>query len=452
MGDVRPGNGAIANGRNALETINAAATAFENNETASAAAVIQKRRWTSCWSIYWCFGYQKQRNRVGDAVQVPHTTASGINPSSAEGLTTVEPAISTPILAPPSSPASFLPSEPSSAAQSPGGAQSLISVSANIYSPVGPRSIFAFGPYAHETQLVSPPVFSSFNTEPSTAPFTPPPESLHFTTPSSPEVPFAQLLDRHHITEDLSPRIPSSRYEFLSYQLHPGSPVGQLISPGSAISRSGASTPFPDFELYACGPYFPDLQLRVHPMHRLPSERGSLQGSGSLTPDAVWPISRDSLVLERQDSTVSPLPEFPNRSQKSKLVIDHRFSFELSAEEVRCVAKELIASSKALQRITTTTQEDENSSDLVPQSKAVETSSVVAGDAEDKVEDGERCQRQRSTSLGSQKEFNFDNSNEERLQASTVRSYWWANEKVVAKEGESSEDWSFFPINQPDVG
>ncbi|KAL9269248.1 hypothetical protein AKJ16_DCAP10600 [Drosera capensis] len=446
MGDVSPGNGGIANGRNALDTIHAAANAMESNETASAAAVVQKRRWTSCWSIYWCFGYQKQRNRVGDALLVPHTTASGINPSSAEGSATGEPASSTSILAPPPSPASFLPSEPSSAAQSPGGALSLISISANIYSPVGSRSIFAIGPYAHETQLVSPPVFSSFNTEPSTAPFTPPPESLHLTTPSSPEVPFAQLLDRHHSTEDLSPRIPSSCYEFLSYQLHTGSPVGQLISPGSVISRSGASTPFPDSELYACGPYFPGLQIGVHPMHRLTSEQG-LQGSGSLTPDAVWPISRDSLVLERQNSTVSPLPEFPNRSQKSELEIDHGFSFELTAEEVRCVAQELIASTKALQRMATTTNGDENSCDLVAQSSVVE-----AGDDAAKVEDGHRCQNQRSTSLGSQKEFNFDNSNEELLQDSTVGSYWWANEKVVAKEGKSSEDWSFFPTNQPDVG
>ncbi|KAF9623390.1 hypothetical protein IFM89_001310 [Coptis chinensis] len=62
------------------------------------------------------------------------------------------------------------------------------------YSSFGKKRILAIGPYAHETQLVSPPVFSTFTTEPSTAPFTPPPEPLHQTTPSSPEVPFARLL------------------------------------------------------------------------------------------------------------------------------------------------------------------------------------------------------------------------------------------------------------------
>ncbi|KAI4320009.1 hypothetical protein MLD38_033537 [Melastoma candidum] len=44
-------------------------------------------------------------------------------------------------------------------------------------------------------QQVSPPipVFSTFTTEPSTAPITPP-ESVYLTRPSSPEVPFGQLL------------------------------------------------------------------------------------------------------------------------------------------------------------------------------------------------------------------------------------------------------------------
>ncbi|KAF9608784.1 hypothetical protein IFM89_011553 [Coptis chinensis] len=37
----------------------------------------------------------------------------------------------------------------------------------------GPNSIFAIGPYRHADPLVSPPVFSTFTFEPSTAPFTP---------------------------------------------------------------------------------------------------------------------------------------------------------------------------------------------------------------------------------------------------------------------------------------
>ncbi|KAF9609670.1 hypothetical protein IFM89_017849, partial [Coptis chinensis] len=58
------------------------------------------------------------------------------------------------------------------------GFLSFTSLSANVYSPV-PNSIFAIGPYRDETRLVSPPVFSTFTTEPSTAPFTPPSEPLH---------------------------------------------------------------------------------------------------------------------------------------------------------------------------------------------------------------------------------------------------------------------------------
>ncbi|CAN0927315.1 Uncharacterized protein At1g76660 [Linum grandiflorum] len=94
------------------------------------------------------------------------------------------------LLAPPSSPASFSNSALPSTAQSP---SCFLSLSAN--SPGGPSSaMYATGPYAHETQLVSPPVFSTFTTEPSTAPLTPPPELAHLTTPSSPDVPFAQFL------------------------------------------------------------------------------------------------------------------------------------------------------------------------------------------------------------------------------------------------------------------
>ncbi|GER33923.1 hypothetical protein STAS_10096, partial [Striga asiatica] len=45
---------------------------------------------------------------------------------------------------------------------------------------------------------VSPPVFSTYTTEPSTAPVTPPPELAHYltTTPSSPEVPYAHFLSK----------------------------------------------------------------------------------------------------------------------------------------------------------------------------------------------------------------------------------------------------------------
>ncbi|KAB1204854.1 hypothetical protein CJ030_MR7G015313 [Morella rubra] len=137
-------------------------------------------------------------------------------------------AIVLPFIAPPSSPASFLQSDPPSATQSPAGLLSLTSLSVNAYSLGGTAAIFSIGPYAYETQLVSPPVFSTFTTEPSTAPFTPPPESVQLTTPSSPEVPFAQLLtsslERTRRNSGTNLKFALSHHELQPYQQYPGSP------------------------------------------------------------------------------------------------------------------------------------------------------------------------------------------------------------------------------------
>ncbi|QBJ07451.1 hypothetical protein EYS10_02430 (plasmid) [Rahnella aquatilis] len=155
-----------------------------------------------------------------------------------------------PFIAPPSSPASFFQSEPPSATQSPVGILSFSPLPSNSHNNNNNSeerpSIFAIGPYAHEPQLVSPPVFSTYTTEPSSAPVTPPlDESFYLTTttPSSPEVPFAQLFNS---SSNYGVRSPVSNYEFQFYQLPPGSPLAQLISPSSVMSGSGATSPFPD--------------------------------------------------------------------------------------------------------------------------------------------------------------------------------------------------------------
>jgi len=122
--------------------------------------------------------------------------------------------------------------------------------------------MFTVGPYAHETALVSPPVFSTFTTAPSTAPFTPPPElAAQFTTPSSPDVPFAKLLGSSFSEQRAGKREPEPPYSAspfaspdyyqqdqnqqedlqVAYQLYPGSPLGRIISPAGT---TGASTPF----------------------------------------------------------------------------------------------------------------------------------------------------------------------------------------------------------------
>ncbi|EPS66207.1 hypothetical protein M569_08572, partial [Genlisea aurea] len=221
----------------ALETINAAATVIAS---AGARDCVQRRWGGSCFSISWCFGLNKSK-RIGHAVIIPGATTAETD--GAEGDASSRPSsILLPFIVPPSSPASYHQSETTSVVQSPTG-----KLSATMYSPRGPCSIFATGPYAHETQLVSPPVFSTFTTEPSTAPYTPPPESVHLTMPSSPEVPFAKLVEPPalpNVEEEGCRRY--QQHEFLSYHLQPGSPVSHLISPCSGISGSGTSSPFPD--------------------------------------------------------------------------------------------------------------------------------------------------------------------------------------------------------------
>ncbi|KAK9291593.1 hypothetical protein L1049_019542 [Liquidambar formosana] len=250
-----------------------------------------KRRWGSCLSLYWCFGSHKHSKRIGHAVLVPEPVVPGAVAPAAENLNHST-SIVLPFIAPPSSPASFLQSDPPSATQSPAG---LLSLTVNTYSPRGPASIFAVGPYAYETQLVSPPVFSTFTTEPSTASFTPPPETVQLTTPSSPEVPFAQLLtsslDRTRRSSGTNQRFALSHYEYQPYQLYPGSPGGNLISPGSAISNSGTSSPLPDRRAI--------LELRMGEAPKLLGfeyfttlKWGSRLGSGSVTPDGVGLGSR----------------------------------------------------------------------------------------------------------------------------------------------------------------
>ncbi|KAL9231014.1 hypothetical protein vseg_006289 [Gypsophila vaccaria] len=448
-------NGEIRNVNSALDTINAAANAIASAESRVSPPSLQKRRWTGCWSVYWCFGSQKNSKRYGHAVLVPEPTplANGTATTPAENPSQ-PPSVRIPFVAPPSSPASFLPSEPQSAIHSPAGSVGMNSISANMYSPGGPRSIFAIGPYAHETQLVTPPVFSTYTTEPSTAPFTPPPESLHLTTPSSPEVPFAQLLDPVHRHGDIghSHRYPSPHYDFQSYLLHPGSPMGPLISPGSAISGSGTSSPFPDRDIHGV-PYFPDIRYGVPPK-LLTLEVGSRHGwessqqtSGSMTPDTNWPKSRDSLIMDRQNSVISPLPHLPNGHRNNDLVMDHRVSFELTSEDVvRCVEKKPTALPRALQN----TDTNRSTNDINMPSTSERSHTHSNGD------DGQRHQRQRAASLGSIKEFHFDHINEVDPDRPCINSSWWANEKVVGRE-EDDEDaaacknWSFFPVMQPGI-
>ncbi|KAG8654432.1 hypothetical protein MANES_05G113447v8 [Manihot esculenta] len=165
---------------------------------------------------------------------------------NAGGLTNQATTLAPSLLAPPSSPPSFNNSGSAlpSTAQSP---SCFLSLSANS---LGCQST-VFGPYAHETQLVSPPVFSTFTTEPSTAPLTPPLELANLTTPSSPDVPFAQFLSSSADPK----RTEKSNYIAATdlqatYSLYPGSPASSLISPISRTSGNCLSSSFPERDFH----------------------------------------------------------------------------------------------------------------------------------------------------------------------------------------------------------
>ncbi|KAF2315593.1 hypothetical protein GH714_040107 [Hevea brasiliensis] len=449
---------------NSFDTINAAATAIVSAESRVQPTTVQKRRWGGCWSIYWCFGFHKNSKRIGHAALVPEPEVTGAVVTSAENQTHST-AVAVPFIAPPSSPASFLQSDPPSVTQSPAGLLSLTSLSMNAYSPGGPASIFSIGPYAHETQLVTPPAFSAFTTEPSTAPFTPPPESVQLTTPSSPEVPFAQLLtsslERARRNSGTNQKFALSHYEFQSYPLHPGSPGRQFISPGSVISNSGTSSPFPDkhpilefrmgeapkllgFEHFTTckwgsrlgsGSLTPDgvgLGSRLGSGSVTPDGVGlrSRLGSGSLTPDCAGPASRDGFLLENQISEVASLANSENGSKNDETIVDHSTFVECSPEDRVKSGKMLMNSENCLH--------------------VKETSNELPEKPSGEMEEEHYHRKHRSITLGSIKEFNFDNS-KEVPDKPTISSEWWANETIAGKEARPVNNWTFFPLLQPEV-
>lgn len=217
-----------------------AAAAAISNAISSAAALSsvdqrysrpEERSWKVYWARYWCFKSQKREKRIVPAARSEDASGSMQGwPGAQAGLG----------LVPPSSPASFV----NSTLQSP-VSLSLSAISASMCASSQPNTMFTIGPYAHETQLVSPPVFSTFTTEPSTAPFTPPPELAHLTNPSSPDVPFAQYIAssveaKSAARETISPLSTSTfaspcdtpvSYTQSSSQYYLGSPIGRLVSP-----------------------------------------------------------------------------------------------------------------------------------------------------------------------------------------------------------------------------
>ncbi|CAN6868961.1 unnamed protein product [Brassica oleracea] len=405
--------------RNSVETVNAAATAIVTAESRVQPSSVKKRRWGNCWSLNSCFGSQKNNTRIGNAVLVPEPIASGAPAISIQNSTTS--------IAPPSSPASFLQSDPSSVSHTPVGPLSLTS---NTFSPKEPQSVFSAGPYANETQPVTPPVFSALITEPSTASFTPPPESsLHITTPSSPEVPFAQLLTSsleltRRDSSGTNQKFSSSHYEFRSNQVCPGSPGGgNLISPGSVVSNSGTSSPYPGKS--------PMVEFRIGEPPKFlgfehftarkwgsrfgsgsitPVGHGSGMGSGALTPNGPGMVSGNNTAWPQ----ISEVESLANSDHGSEVIVaDHRVSFELTGEDVaRCLASKLNRSHDRM---------NNNDRIEIDERRSIER---LSGD---RLTEQQRIHQLSSSSVGSSKEFKFDNTKEEN------------SEKVAGNS------WSFFP-------
>ncbi|CAN6461633.1 unnamed protein product [Victoria cruziana] len=487
------------NGNNSVETINAAARAIVSAERRVQQPTVQKRRWVGCLSVYWCFGSHRHGSRIGHAVILPDPTSSENGASTGNGVPAGGgqghvPMPSLPFIAPPSSPASFLQSEPPTATQSPGGVLSLCSLSSNVYSPVG-HSIFAIGPYAHETQLVSPPVFSTFTTEPSTAPFTPPPESVHVTTPSSPEVPFAKLvssaLDAKRKNENKAltfplPFAPVQYSEFQAYQLYPGSPIGHLISPSSAISGSGTSSPFPDNEFSSNSfpasasallsqVYDPPNMCSANAHTKAGKSAGQqhLNSSFSELRAHILPNSKandcsqgGSLFMKRGPQLVSSGDVAGGSIDE---LVDHRVSFALCSPEVSCKAADrgdgegYMPESPVLMAVSKRLSGESNASKLdlwlekpigrlddrcsAAESSGMGSDGVAASDRSAGNASVGSSHLVESVDLSVSKEFKFDNADGAMGPATITSSEWWTNEKVGAKAG--SKNWAFFPMIHP---
>ncbi|KAL1202878.1 hypothetical protein V5N11_015133 [Cardamine amara subsp. amara] len=424
-----------------VETVNAAASAIVSAESRIQPSSVQKKKWGSWWRLYWCFGSKKKNNkRIGHAVLVPEPATSGAPVAPVQNSSSNSTSIFFPFIAPPSSPASFLPSGPPSVSHTPDPSHLL-------FLTVNERpSVFTIGPYANETQPVTPPVFSAFTTEPSTAPFTPPPES-----PSSPEVPFAQLLTSsleraRRNSGGMNQKFSAAHYEFKSHQVYPGSPGGNLISPGSGTSspypgkcsiiefRIGEPPKFLGFEHFTARKW----GSRFGSGSITPAGQGSRLGSGALTPDgggvssklasgALTPL--EGSLLDSQICEIASLGNSDHGSSRHDegVTVAHRVSFELTGEDVaRCLASKLNRSGS----------HERSSGDQLSRPNGYKT----LGETE-----SEQSQKLRSFSMGSSKEFKFDNTNEEMIEK--VRSEWWANEKVVGKDDHSQgNSWSFFPV------
>ncbi|KAK4726060.1 hypothetical protein R3W88_030977 [Solanum pinnatisectum] len=286
------------------------------------------KRWGGCLGGLSCFGRQKGGKRIVPSSRIPEANSmpNQQNVPQAGGLNNQTAAL----LAPPSSPASFSNSALPSTAQSP-------SCFLSSNSPGGPSSsMFATGPYAHETQLVSPPVFSNFTTEPSTAPFTPPPELAHLTTPSSPDVPFARFL-----SSSVKVKTNTGANDFqTTYSLYPGSPASTLRSP---VSRGPGERELPQLdpsipssEIKYPGPDSSTSKLTQDSNFFCPATFAQYYIDHSLFPHSGGrlSVSKETDAYSTNNGNVQQSWQNKPSKQDAEEVEAYRASFGFSADEI----------------------------------------------------------------------------------------------------------------------
>ncbi|KAI4311756.1 hypothetical protein MLD38_036628 [Melastoma candidum] len=315
-------------------------------------------------------------------------------------------------------------------------------MSATMYSPPDPHSMFAIGPYAHETQLVSPPVFSTFTTQPSSAPVTPPSESMNMTTPASPEVPFARFIDPNLQSPGAGRGFPLYQYEFQPYQLSPGNPVGRLISPSSGISGSGTSSPFPGSEIAASFSLLKFHADRTSNIFDIDVSHtrlwGSTYNSGTLTPDSVRTSPHSGIF--------NPL----DHSMDGDVAL-----FELPTEDLRegdsnphALAEQESAPSPKTAEVNGGDQHGDTKGN---NGCTEEAASPACSGAEKIPRDAvemRRHQRRRSITLASSRDFTSEDGNDKEGHTPPVIASGWSGETVVEEEHLSTINWSFPVIIQ----
>ncbi|KAG6577192.1 hypothetical protein SDJN03_24766, partial [Cucurbita argyrosperma subsp. sororia] len=310
----------------------------------------------------------------------------------------------------------------------------------NMCSPDGPSSIFAIGPFAHETQLVS--------TFESTAPFTP--ESTHLIRPSSPEVPFAQVLlpSLQKAESDNQCSFPNDYFQ--SYQFYPCSPISHLISPRPVISRSGSSSRLPDCDFASSGSQFSNFPLEVPPT-LLDLDKCSIyswqqrRSTDSYSQDSIGFKSSNDFVLNPQISESMSDHHATNESQNTRILIDgslmeaerrkpvaanHRFSFELSDADalLRSVGSKTLESNELASCIISLHEPFETAKENSP--AVCHTSIGTEEYAKTNGEHAHQHQEHHSLTLGFVKEFNFDHGNGCDTLKPYVNSDWWTMQRI----------------------